>query len=68
MVLASYVAYLPLLKLLRMMEDKGFLKKENRPTVLRVLRVYCWQPTVAFVTDLRTKPIGQVAGEWVRRE
>lgn len=66
MVLASYVAFMPLAKLLAMMQEKGFLKPEDRPTIVRVIRVYVIRPIRVFIEDVRTKPFADVLAIYVR--
>jgi hypothetical protein len=68
MVLVAYAAYLPLAKLVNIMQEKGFLKKEDRPSTLRVLRVYVARPARALRNDLASKSWEEVWKTWVAGE
>jgi len=46
-------SYGPLNGLLLALESRGFLRVSDRPTVLKVIRMYCIEPVVEFKKDPR---------------
>ena len=59
MLAMNYSAYRPLAKLRAVLEEKGFCNRRDRPTLIRVIRVFIVLPIIHTYQDLRSRPLSE---------